>query len=138
MSLRGGSTRRSFLGVVSALFFVGCLSPTLPLPPPGRPQISSPDEMGMVRVSGTVRSRATALVLNSRTDRIAGQKTDTSGKYDIEIEAQVRDRLVIWYEVGDETSQIVEVYVPGPDESADADSTPVSEEDDKAAGGAAP
>lgn len=138
MSLRGGSTRRSFLGVVSALFLVGCLSPTLPLPPPGRPQISSPDEMGMVRVSGTVRSRATALVLNPRTDRIAGQKTDTSGKYDIEIEAQVRDRLVIWYEVGDETSQIVEIYVPGPDESADADSTSGSEEDDKAAGGAAP
>lgn len=91
---------------------VGCLSPTLPLPPPSRPEVFSPDEDGNVRVRGVVQSRAIVFVLNQRTDQVVGEVTGSDGAYDLLIQAEVGDRLGVWQSVDTKESDSVEVLVP--------------------------
>lgn len=91
--------------------FGGCLSPTLPLPPP-EPQVSAPDANGEVRLQGEVPPNALAEAINTRTNMIAGQVTDDTGRYDFTIEAQVGDDLTFYYIKGGEESMFVTVTVP--------------------------
>ena len=89
-------SRRGWL--VSAALFVlgGCLSPTLPLPPPSDPTISATDTAGLVRLTGTVEPDSDVFCKNLTTDKISGQYTK-SGVYDFTLEAQERDDVSIWY-----------------------------------------
>jgi hypothetical protein len=116
----GGLKRRLMLLIAAAqmilLFGAGCLSPTLPLPPPNRPTVSAPNEDGIISVSGVVQSRATAYVHNSRTDMIIGQITGDSGEYEIAIPAEVGDRLFVWQAYQTLESSPIEVLVPAEDE----------------------
>lgn len=116
----GGIQRRLLLLVATAqvilLFGAGCLSPTLPLPPPSRPNVSAPNADGNIRVTGIVQSRATAYVHNSRTDLIIGQITGDSGEYDITIPGEVGDRLFVWQAYRTLESAPIEVLVPSEDE----------------------
>lgn len=89
----------------------GCLSPTLPLPPP-TPDVSAPDTTGQAHLTGQVPSYAYAEAINIRTNEIAGQVTDASGNYDFTIGAQIGDELHFFYEKGGERSDFVAVLVP--------------------------
>ncbi len=87
-------SRRWLLG--TALIAVGCLSPTLPLPPPGDPMVTSTDTAGLVRLTGAVQPESEVFALNHSTNLIRGQYTP-SGAYDFTIEAQERDGISLWY-----------------------------------------
>lgn len=105
-------SRRGFFLAAAVLAVAGCLSPTLPLPPPSRPDVSSPDAAGFVRITGSVQSDSVVFAENKRTGRITGQTTDETGDYDLELAARVGDRLSIWYTVGTIESPPVDVTVP--------------------------
>ena len=89
--------RRIWL-VSVALAVAGCLSPTLPLPPPDDPTISSTAE-GVVRLTGHVHAQSEVFALNHRSNLIYGQYTE-SGDYDFTVEAVENDRLALWYVTG--------------------------------------
>ena len=88
-------TRRRWL-FGAALCLAGCLSPTLPLPPPSNPMVSGTDADGNVRLTGSVEPESEVFALNHTTNVISGQLT-RSGLYDFKIQAQQYDSLSIWY-----------------------------------------
>jgi len=88
-------SRRGWL-LSAALLAAGCLSPTLPLPPPSDPGVSSTDTAGLVRLTGTVQPESEVFALNHSTNLISGQYTKT-GVYDFTLEAQERDAISLWY-----------------------------------------
>lgn len=102
-------TRRRWL-VGAALCLAGCLSPTLPLPPPGDPTVSGTDADGNVHVTGFVPPESEVFALNQRTSVISGQLT-TSGRYDFTIQAQQYDDLSVWYVENTEQSPPTDVIV---------------------------
>src|SRR4051794_35838862 len=73
------SRRRWLVGL--ALAAAGCLSPTLPLPPPTEPSVSASTTAGLVRLQGSVMARSEVFAIDHRTNLIAGQYTE-SGLYD--------------------------------------------------------
>lgn len=88
------SRRHWLLGV--ALVAAGCLSPTLPLPPPSEPALSASTTEGLVRLRGTVLPQSEVFALDQNTNLIGGQHTD-SGQYDFEMPALAGDTLSFWY-----------------------------------------
>jgi hypothetical protein len=99
----------------AALFAVGCLSPTLPLPPPSDPMVSATETEGLVRVQGSVAPQSEVFALNRNTNLIAGQHTE-SGLYDFTIAAQEGDSLSLWYvhDTVESTSADFLVKLPAP------------------------
>lgn len=93
----------------------GCLAPTLPLPPPSRPHVTAPDDSGMITISGRVNGGARALVQNQRTSDIVGKRTDDSGRYEVRMEAEAGDQLIVWQSLDTYESDITEVVVPDVD-----------------------
>jgi len=91
MALR--TWRRWLMG--AALFAAGCLSPTLPLPPPNEPNQSSVSD-GLVRLTGTVEPQSEVFALDRNSNLISGQYTD-SGNYDFTIQAAEHDSMSLWY-----------------------------------------
>jgi len=79
-----------------ALLAAGCLSPTLPLPPPSDPAISASTTEGLVRFQGTVLPQSEVFALDHNTNLIAGQHTDT-GAYDFTMAALPGDSMSFWY-----------------------------------------
>ncbi|MEP7050788.1 MAG: hypothetical protein ABJB12_10560 [Pseudomonadota bacterium] len=73
----------------------GCLAPTLPLPPPTDPMVSSVSE-GVVRFTGSVESESEVFALDRNSNVIAGQYTHT-GKYDFTLVARDQDEISLWY-----------------------------------------
>lgn len=111
MSVR--SRRRWLVG--AALCLVGCLSPTLPLPPPSSPTVSGTDTDGNVRLTGNVLPDSEVFALNLSNNAISGQLT-TSGAYDFKIRAEQNDRLTIWYvreTVQSPSTEVVVQKAPG-------------------------
>ncbi len=107
-------SRRRWLGALCALV-VGCLSPTLPLPPPAQPEITGPNDQGLVTLSGTVdRPEATVLALNERTAHIDGTFADKAGRYAFQVEAQPGDPMKLWWEFGKEVSDQQGFRIPYP------------------------
>ena len=90
------SRRGWLLGAALSLWAAGCLSPTLPLPPPGDPTITSTETVGLVRLSGAVQPDSEVFAWNHSTDAIRDQYTK-SGLYDFTLEAQERDGISLWY-----------------------------------------
>ncbi len=102
------STRRAWLLAVGAASLLGgCLAPTLPLPPPDKPDVFGPDPQGNVTLSGYVPQYALAQAVNLRTGQIAGQATDASGYYEFQLGAQIGDECVFWYNQDTERSPSV-------------------------------
>lgn len=105
--------RRWLLAALAASVAAGCLSPTLPLPPPTRPdEVGAPDESGQVRLRGTVPGHSEALARNERTGQIAGELTGPTGRYDFYIGGQPGDELVLWYVLDGEPSPSIILTVP--------------------------
>lgn len=103
---------RRLLLLSAGLALASCLSPTLPLPPPSRPDVSAPDDGGLVRLQGHAAPHSEVIAWNRRSDVIAGQVTRDSAAYDFKIQAEVGDLLELWYIQGDDESQSVRVTVP--------------------------
>ncbi|HTA94115.1 MAG TPA: hypothetical protein VK745_31265 [Polyangiaceae bacterium] len=102
-------TRRRWL-VGAALCLAGCLSPTLPLPPPSDPTVSGADADGNVRLTGNVPPESEVFALNHTTNVIGGQLTP-SGAYDFTIQAKQYDDLSVWYVKDTEQSPPTDVIV---------------------------
>jgi hypothetical protein len=97
------------LGAVVAL---GCYSPTLPLPPPVKPDITL-TTTGVYRVHGGVVPNAQVFALNERTNLLDGQQTGENGVYDFELhEAQAGDVFTLWYQAGTDLSPGTVFYLP--------------------------
>jgi hypothetical protein len=97
-------SRRRWL-FAAGLVLAGCLSPTLPLPPPNKPDVQGPDQQGLVTLSGTTEAGATVFVENLRTGQVVGQKDlDADGLYQLVIGAELQDRVDLWYTLGSEES----------------------------------
>jgi hypothetical protein len=103
---------RRLLLLCAGLTLASCLSPTLPLPPPGRPDVTAPDESGLVRLQGMAATNAEVIAWNHDNDVIAGQVTKDSPRYDFKIQAKVGDYIELWYIQGDDESQTVRFNVP--------------------------
>jgi hypothetical protein len=106
--------RRSLLA--GALLAVACYSPTLPLPPPGKPEVSAiVGQPGYYRLVGRVEPQADVFARNRRTDLNAGQFT-SSGSYDFVVQGEEGDQMELWYIVGADVSPRVAFLLP-PDEN---------------------
>lgn len=105
---------RRLLFSLAGLGLVSCLSPTLPLPPPSRPDVGAPDENGYARLQGFAAPRVEVLALNRHNDLLAGQITGADSRYDFKIPAASGDLIEVWYVDGSEESQTVTVEVPEP------------------------
>jgi hypothetical protein len=82
----------------------GCLSPTLPLPPPDSPNVESAGQ-GLVTLSGSIpEPRASVYAANDATGVYAGQKADEAGRYRFQIAAEPGDPMRLWYDIGSERS----------------------------------
>lgn len=122
-----GVHRRLVLLLSFGLLAAGCLgSPTLPLPPPAPDQPTVPVD-GQTRLTGNVPVNnigVRVLALNARSNMIYGQSTSTN-RFSFLADAMSGDTFVIWYTVGDEESDSVEVTVPyGPSTPNTADPNP--------------
>jgi hypothetical protein len=105
---------RRLLIAASGLLVAGCLSPTLPLPPPSKPTVEGPDEQGMVTLDGYAQANSPAYALNSRTGDIRGQITENDGHYNFQIAAEVGDELSFWYSVGTDNSPSIVFQIQKP------------------------
>ncbi|MCH2108364.1 MAG: hypothetical protein MK135_03475 [Polyangiaceae bacterium] len=109
--------RRSFVIALGGMLLGGCLAKSLPLPPPGQPFVSAPDELGFATVQGKMPDETTAFVQNLENGLYVGQDTEPDGRYLLKIEASVGDVLVVYYEDGFERSPTVREVVPAEDEA---------------------
>ena len=106
--------RRLLLGGLPALVAVACLSPTLPLPPPSPPDVQQIG-VGQYRLQGTIPFAGTVLVLDRRTRLVYGKVV--SDVYTLDVTGDLGDDMVLWYEVGQDVSDVTE-FTLDPDEPA--------------------
>jgi hypothetical protein len=105
-------SRRFFLAAALcsvALSTAGCLSPTLPLPPPSPPDIEQVGS-GQYTLRGTIPEPGFVLTLNHRTNAVTGARVDDI--YQLSIQAQPGDSMQLWYETAADISDIVEFEIP--------------------------
>ena len=110
------STRLLFV-CCAALAWGGCVSRTLPLPPPEVSSVSSPNGSGLVTVSGFALEGASVGVVNDRT--LAGTITtspkdncDHTCPFTATLPARSGDSLRVWQFF--ETEGSIEAVVPAP------------------------
>jgi uncharacterized membrane protein YgcG len=102
--------RRALL--LGAVLGLGCYSPTLPLPPPLKPDITLTDA-GDYRVTGGVLPNSQVFALNTRTLLLDGQQTNYLGSYDFVLhEALAGDVISLWYEAGTDLSPAMSFDLP--------------------------
>jgi hypothetical protein len=108
--MRPWSARRALL--LSGLVALGCYAPTLPLPPPQKPDITL-TESGRFRLRGGIIPEAQIFALNERTGTIGGQQVGRSGLYDFELEAaRGGDLMQLWYQAGTDLSPTTVFTLP--------------------------
>jgi hypothetical protein len=125
--------------LLAALLVVGCYSPTLPLPPPVKPDVSV-TSTGDYRLKGGVLPNAQVFALDSRTLLIDGQEADATGLYDFVLHrAQAGDSITLWYEAGTDLSppMVFELPAAAPVESGGGGGMSNGAAGAAAAGGAA-
>ncbi len=105
-------TRRACWSLLGAVL-LGCLSPTLPLPPPTRPTVEGPDSFGQVVLSGQVEPGAQVIAENLHTGDIAGQRAPGDGRYRFKIRAALGDQMSIYYRFALEDSPSTEFLITG-------------------------
>jgi hypothetical protein len=98
--------------LVGLALAAGCLSPTLPLPPPAQPEVATVGQ-GLVELSGNVpEPNAEVFAANDTTELYAGSHADTTGAYRFRIGAEPGDPMRLWYVVGMEKSDTVAFAIP--------------------------
>ncbi|MDI3283377.1 hypothetical protein [Polyangium sp. 15x6] len=102
--------RRSLLRCFAAAFLValpGCLSPTLPLPPPEPPDFIAPqaEAPGMWTISGPCLEGAIVIVFNERTGEGAVvEDRDRDGRYEVQIAGELCDLAWVAQDLGEDES----------------------------------
>ena len=99
--------------VTAVLFATGCLSPTLPLPPP-QADVTAPNAQGLVFVTGRSLEDVYVACLNEDLEKGVITRSDNDGFYSLEIEGRVGDQLTLWQIRGAEHSELTYVKVPPP------------------------
>jgi len=90
----------------------GCLSPTLPLPPPADPEIEVVSE-GIVELSGEVPEPSVPVIAqNVRTEVFAGEMADERGAYRFQIAAEPGDPMRLWYTKNLDKSEEARFSIP--------------------------
>lgn len=103
--MRHASLGRRCLLAACAAFLMGCLSPTLPMPPPAKPDIEGPDERGIFVLSGHVLPESHVYADNENTGFSYGQIADAvTGAYRFPILASVGDSISMFYRLNGEAS----------------------------------
>jgi len=105
--LRRAALRLAAVLAAALLAGAGCLSPTLPLPPPDEPGTVRPstETAGVWEISGDCYEGALVTVFNDRTRKGAVvEDSDRNGRYTVEIEAELCDLILISQEVVTEDS----------------------------------
>jgi hypothetical protein len=98
--------------LLSGLVALGCYAPTLPLPPPQKPDVTL-TESGRFRLRGGILPEAQIFALNERTGAIGGQQVGRSGLYDFELEAaRGGDLMQLWYQAGTDLSPTTVFTLP--------------------------
>jgi hypothetical protein len=109
--------RRLLLGafLTAALGVAACASPTLPLPPPFRPDVSQVDASGVVTLTGApgaVPAGAVVYGYDLRDGRGDIFRAPDDGSFVLHVPAQAGDSISIWYEQGTVQSEALFVTVP--------------------------
>jgi hypothetical protein len=104
--MRPSATRRLVAAAFAAgLLFPGCLSPTLPLPPPEAPQAIQQNADGTWTIVGECSPGAFVTVFVERAGLGAViEDRDADGRYAVDIKAERCDVVAIWQQDGAETS----------------------------------
>lgn len=103
-------TLRRFL--LGAVLFAGCYSPTLPLPPPVKPEITM-TETGAYHLQGGVLPNAQVSALNERNYIIDGQQADHVGAYSFDLkDGQPGDAIELWYRYANDLSSAAVFELP--------------------------
>jgi hypothetical protein len=111
--------RRSLLA--GALVAVACYSPTLPLPPPGQPEVSAvAGTRDRYRLMGQVEPHSEVIARNRRTELLAGQLTGGDGRYDFVVDGLEGDSMELWYVVGKDASPRLLFVLPAADDGGAA------------------
>lgn len=97
-------TRRILLLAAAGALAVGCLSPTLPLPPPSPPEVAQIGQ-GVYRLTGSIPVPGTVLVQNARTNLVYGKVVPDV--YELTVEAKPGDPMLLWYESSGDASETV-------------------------------
>jgi hypothetical protein len=98
--------------LLGAVLSVGCYSPTLPLPPPVKPEISL-TETGTYHLQGGVYPDAQVSALNARTLLIDGQQSDHVGLYSFDLkDAEPHDQIQLWYRYANDLSSPIAFELP--------------------------
>lgn len=113
--MRWSFRRRSVcvVSVTALLSLVGCLSPTLPLPPPNEPTVTGPNSEGWARLRGSA-PKGSWITAYNRNLALGYIQDVPEGAYDFEIQARVGDEIVLWYEIGGDESLPVEFKIRPP------------------------
>ncbi|HEV8549770.1 MAG TPA: hypothetical protein VGQ57_12095 [Polyangiaceae bacterium] len=102
--------RRSLL--LAILLGSGCYSPTLPLPPPVKPEITV-TETGAYHLAGGVLPDAQVSALNERSLLIDGQQSDHVGVYSFDLHGgEAGDVIELWYRSGNDLSPPIAFQLP--------------------------
>ena len=101
--------RRFVLLAGASIVVAGCLSPTLPLPPPVEPEIELVGT-GQYLLTGEIPEPGIVFVLNQRSGDGGLKLTDK--KYAILVNALPKDPMQVWYQVGSDVSDIEEFEIP--------------------------
>ncbi len=119
LTVRGLRAARMALLGVAAAFVVACTTPTLPLPPPTEPSITTSTVPGKVHLHGVQSAKANALVIAfnqspavPRADRVTGTQADDAGSWDMDVTAAPKDVIEITQETGDTRSPSIDITVP--------------------------
>jgi hypothetical protein len=99
--------RRTLLAALVSVGLGACLSPTLPLPPPGEPTVEQVGHQ-QYRLSGRVSGPGWVVALNVRTGVLAGDTTEADGRYAFVVTALREDVITLWYSTGGELSDPTE------------------------------
>ena len=96
--------RRHFL-LLTSLGLGGCLSPTLPVPPPDAPENVGLGDDGLWEVRGRCTPGAIVLVRNLDTGAITGvEDRDANGRYLVRVAGELCARAEVWELIGDDVS----------------------------------
>lgn len=112
------ASARSFVLAALAAAALACTSPTLPLPPPALPSVTTGSTPGTYKLSSLQGSEPNALIIivNRNTDlprnkRVTGTIADNQGSWDVDVVANPDDTLDITQEVGAVGSPVTTVTV---------------------------
>ena len=94
------------------LLAAACYSPTLPLPPPGRPTVTSVEGTDRYLLAGRVEPKARVFAINVHTNAIVGFHTGADGAYTLEVRGTEGDQMRLWYTIGTDSSPFVEFLLP--------------------------